>query len=414
MKILQINKYFYQKGGAETVFFNTMNLLKENGHAVIPFALKLKKNLSSDYERFFVEYPELSESGVLTKIKKIPSFLYNQKAAKQLERLILEEKPDVAHIHLMFNSMSVSILPVLKKYNIPVVMTAHDYRLVCPAYAITDGKGNVCERCFDGRSYWHCITNKCSHGNLLNSILLSADSYLRKYVYDPIDYISKFIFVSNFSRAKHIQGDVRLGKTSTQLYNFTPIEKSKEQLEKEDYILFVGRISEEKGLRTLLKAVDESPEVNLKMIGVGPLLDELKKHESPRIEFLGFRQGDELRDYIQKARYLVLSSECYENNPMVIIEAMTLGTPVIGSCIGGIPELIEDGKTGFLFETKNVEDLKQTIRKARNVVGKEYQDMCDLAEKVAKNKFSKEVHYAKLMGIYESVLAKRNAQINKN
>lgn len=414
MKILQINKYFYQKGGAETVFFNTISLLKEKGHEVIPFAMKHKKNVQSEYERFFVDYPELSESGLFTKIKNIPSFLYNRHAAKQLEKLILEENPDVAHIHLMFNSLSVSILPVLKKYNIPVVMTAHDYRLVCPAYAITDGKGNVCERCFAGRSYWHCVINKCSHGNLLNSVLLSADSYLRKYVYDPVSYVSKFIFVSNFSKAKHAQGDVRLGEQSTQLYNFTPIKKSEKHLEKDNYILFVGRISEEKGLRTLLTAVDESPTVNLKMIGVGPLFEELKKYESSRIEFLGFRQGDELRDYIQKARYLVLSSECYENNPMVIIEAMTLGTPVIGSRIGGIPELIEEGKNGFLFETKNVEDLKLTIAKALNVVGNDYQNMCDLAEEVARDKFSKEVHYAKLMEIYESVLEKKDTENNKN
>lgn len=114
MKILQLNKYFYQKGGAETVFFNTISTLENRGHQVIPFALKNKKNKFSEYASYFVDYPELSESNIWTKITNIPAFIYNRQAAKQLERLILDKKPDIAHIHLLFNSLSVSILPVLQ------------------------------------------------------------------------------------------------------------------------------------------------------------------------------------------------------------------------------------------------------------------------------------------------------------
>ena len=149
MKILQLNKYFYQKGGAETVFFNTISTLENRGHQVIPFALKNKKNKFSEYESYFVDYPELSESNIWTKITNIPAFIYNRQAAKQLERLILDKKPDIAHIHLLFNSLSVSILPVLQKYRIPTVMTVHDYRLICPAYTLTNGKGKICELCKD-------------------------------------------------------------------------------------------------------------------------------------------------------------------------------------------------------------------------------------------------------------------------
>ena len=111
MKILQINKYYYRKGGAETVFFNTISLLEKHGHTVIPFSLKNKKNEPSPYEDYFVDYPELSESSLPQKIKYLPSFIYNRGAARKLETLLQKEKPDVAHIHLMFNSMSVSILP---------------------------------------------------------------------------------------------------------------------------------------------------------------------------------------------------------------------------------------------------------------------------------------------------------------
>ena len=147
MKILEINKYYYPKGGAETVFFNTIELLQENGHEVIPFCLTNKKNKSSQYAQYFVNFPELSESSILTRAQYTLSFFYNKESASHIESLIIKEKPDIAHIHLLFNGISVSILPVLKKYRIPIVMTVHDYRLICPAYTFTDGKQNICERC---------------------------------------------------------------------------------------------------------------------------------------------------------------------------------------------------------------------------------------------------------------------------
>ena len=179
MKILQLNKYFYQKGGAETVFFNTISTLENRGHQVIPFALKNKKNKFSEYASYFVDYPELSESNIWTKITNIPAFIYNRQAAKQLERLILDKKPDIAHIHLLFNSLSVSILPVLQKYRIPTVMTVHDYRLICPAYTLTNGKGKICELCKD-RHFIHCTLNRCSNGNLTNSMLQKNSEILKQ------------------------------------------------------------------------------------------------------------------------------------------------------------------------------------------------------------------------------------------
>ena len=160
MKILQIDKYFYRKGGAETVFFNTIDLLKRNGHKVIPFCLNNPKNRESEFDSYFVNYPELSECNLLQRLVHIPDFIYNKEAAQKLEKLIIEQRPDLAHIHLLFNSHSVSILPVLKKYNIPTIMTVHDYRLICPAYAFRDGKGNICEKCLYSKSYYNCILKK--------------------------------------------------------------------------------------------------------------------------------------------------------------------------------------------------------------------------------------------------------------
>lgn len=402
MKILQINKYFYRKGGAETVFFNTIKLLEEKGHTVIPFSLQNKKNISSPYSPFFVEYPELSESNLSTKIKNVFKFIYNKEAAENLERLIIKERPDIAHIHLMFNSLSVSILPVLKKHRIPIVMSVHDYRLVCPAYTFIDGKGNFCEKCAGGKFY-NCITNKCSGNNLSNSMMLSLDSYFRHFFFSPINYIRKFIFVSNFSREKHIQINNNFKKKSTRLYNFTPSPKETNSV-KGDYMFFFGRISNEKGIKTLLEAFKQLPKIQLKIAGTGPLFEELKMWSLPNVEFLGFRSGDDLKKQIMNSSFVIVPSECYENNPMSIIEAYTLGKPVIGSNIGGIPELIEEKKTGMLFTVKSVENLKEILAEADKITDKQYKDMSASAIEFAKNNFSEDNHYEKLISIYKETI----------
>ncbi len=408
MKILQINKYFYHIGGSETVFFNTISLLEEHGHTVIPFTLKSDKDYESPYSTYFVDYPELSKSNLWTKIKNIPSFIYNRKAAKQLDRLIRREKPDIAQIHLMFNSMSVSILPVLKKYNIPIIMTLHDYRLICPAYLCLDGQGNVCEKCLKGASYWHCIANRCSSGNFFNSLLLTSDAYFRKYFIRPLDYVDKFIFVGEYAMKKHIASYPVYKEKSVVLHNFTAIPDERPCV-KENYLLYYGRISREKGIPVLMKAMDRLPGVKLKIAGKGPLLEKFKAQAAPDIEFIGYKSGEELHEIIRKALFVIVPSVCYENNTMVIPESFLLGTPAIASRIGGIPEFVNDGKNGFLIEPGSVKNLYETITKALNLSNKEYFRMCKEARAFGETKFAKELYYGKLMSVYNEVL-KRNIQ----
>ena len=402
MKILLINKYFYKKGGAETVFFNIIKLLEKHGHTVIPFCLKSEKNISSPYEQYFVDYPELSESSLFNKIKNTSSFFYNKNAADQLGKLIIKEKPDVAHIHLMFNSLSVSILPVLKKYNIPTIMSVHEYRLLCPAYTFTDGDRNFCERCRTGH-YYNCVTHLCSKRNFINSLMLCLDSYFRAKYFPPIDYINKFLFVSRFSMNKHIQIEKRFKDISSYLYNFTPSVKDYCEI-KGDYILFLGRISEEKGIVTLLDAMKKTPTIKLKLAGVGPLLEKLRSNCSTNVEFVGFQQGEELRKLIHNASFVIVPSECYENNPMTIIESYAIGTPVIGSNLGGIPEIILENKIGYTFEPKSSESLKNVIIKACSISQDEYNKMSKAAKQFARENFSEEVYYQKLMLHYQSII----------
>ena len=404
MKILQLNKYFYQKGGAETVFFNTISTLENRGHQVIPFALKNKKNKFSEYESYFVDYPELSESNIWTKITNIPSFIYNRQAAKQLERLILDKKPDIAHIHLLFNSLSVSILPVLQKYRIPTVMTVHDYRLICPAYTLTNGKGKICELCKD-RHFIHCTLNRCSNGNLTNSMLLSLENSFRSCFYEPLNYIDKFIFVSKFAQKKHIEFNPGYASKAVQLYNFTPdIPTRINKKVNHRYLLYFGRLSNEKGINSLLEAIRDIPEIDLKIIGRGPLSKEIGNNYPKNVSFLGFKEGQELKEYVKNALFTIVPSEWYENNPLSIIESLSLGTPVIGSNIGGIPELIQDEKTGFTFTMGSPADLTKTIRKAIAIPEEKLYEMSIACNKFAQQHFSADKHFNYLISIYQSIL----------
>lgn len=404
MNILQIDKYFYLKGGAETVFFNTIDLLKENGHNVVPFCLKSRKNRQSEYSKYFVDFPELSESSTFTKIKNISNFFYNTDSVKKLDTLIQNERPDIAHIHLLFNGISVSILPLLKKHNIPIVMTVHDYRLICPAYTFRNGKEEICESCLKNKRYIQCFTNKCSKGNLTNSLLLSLDSYYREAFYNPLDYIDKFIFVSKFSQNKHIEANLKYKEKSVHLYNFTSDRRSDIE-SKKDYLLYIGRISEEKGIQTLIKAQQLVPNVDIKIVGTGPLLNDLKKNY-PNVSFLGFKEGKELEQLIKEAKFTIVPSEWYENNPLSVIESMMSGTPVIGSNIAGIPELIKDKQDGFLFQTRNYNNLADIIKEAISLSKEDYIKMSDSAYKFAIENFSKEAHYKRLYEIYLETISK--------
>ena len=407
MKILEIDKYYYLKGGAETVFFNTMQLLRDNGNEVIPFCLANSKNQASVYSSYFVNFPELSESSLFTRIKYLPSFFYNKESARKLEQLIVREKPDIAHIHLLFNGISVSILPVLKKYRIPVVMTVHDYRLICPAYTFTDGKQCLCEKCLVTKNYWQCAVNKCSNGTFVNSLLLTLEMYYRRWSYEPINYIDKFIFVSKFSWKKHIQANLDYQKKGVHLYNFT-MDKHCDCKKMKDYFLYFGRISEEKGIQTLINAAKMMPSVPFKVAGTGPLLPYFKGQNISNVSFVGFKRGKDLEDLIAGAKFVVVPSEWYENNPLSIIESMMTKTPVIGSCIGGIPELISHKVSGFLFEPKNCTALKNILSQAMELNDQEYEQMCQNAYEFAQNNFSRNAYFDKLMSIYQEVVDNYN------
>lgn len=409
MRILLINNYHYPKGGADKVYFNTAQLLRQYGHEVFFFSTRHPDNHPSDEEAFFAENQGFREASLIQKIKKIPSFVYNKDAYEKLLVYLDEIRPDVAHIHLFMGGLSTSILHALREKKIPVVHTAHDYRMICPSYLFKDGKGKVCERCRN-KFYAQCIIHRCSDNNLAQSTMLALDAYHRRYRVDPVDLIDRFIFVSRFSMNKHLEFEERFRTKAIKLYNFHPeLPQIKPTAAKGEYFLFYGRLSREKGLSTLIEAARRAS-IPLKVVGTGPLADQYQGRPLPDIEFLGFQKGEALWDLVRGASFVIVPSECYENNPLTIVEAYSFGKPVIGSRLGGIPEIIEEGKTGFCFESGNPDDLAQVITKARKVSAGDYQLMSERARKFAEKHFSPEAHYDHLMRIYSYLAKKETAK----
>ena len=407
MKILEINVFNYRKGGSEAVYFSTIELLKEHGDEVVNFALKWAENDPSPYERFFPESKE-TRRGFLKPVKNIVNYFYDTEAAHKLEALIEAEKPDLAQVHLIWGQITGSILPVLKRHHIPVIFTIHEYRIVCPAYTFRNGKGEVCEQC-QGKHFYKCVTNKCCKGSYGLSAMMAAEQYFRNAFLNPAKYIDGLVYVSHFAKSKLEQYMPALkDKPNIVLYNLTDniLHGVNETLKSEKYYLFFGRLSYEKGIMTLISAFKETPLCRLKIAGTGPLEEELKafvrENKMDNIEFLGYQSGKPLQDLVSKAYFIMVPSEWYENNPMTIIEGYAAGVPVIGAKIGGIPEIIEDGKTGYLFESGNKEELVGLINKSIVLDNGKYKAMCRYALGFANEHFDRNKYYPRLMSFFKT------------
>ena len=397
MKILQINKYPSLKGGTETVLFDTIGLLKADGHDVI--LLSTDEGEVVYNPTYTISYPKRRAS-LIEKIYNLPSFFYNRSAAKMLQAIIEKEKPDIAHIHLYQNSFSNSILPVLKKYNIPIVMTLHEYRQICPSYLLLDKNLQICEKCISG-NYLNCMLTRCAKGSFVESSLLTMEMYYRRLFYKTEKYVDRFICVSNFVYKMHEVFNKDISDKSIVIYNPVKVDTPK-NVKRGDYLLYFGRLSREKGIQTLLLVMKQLPDLKLKIAGVGDLsLTEIP----PNVELLGFKSKDELQSIIYSAQYTVVPSEWYETFGLSCTESMAQGTPVIASDIGAIPEIVQHDKNGFLFEAGNVKSLKETILKAIVLSNEEYSEMAENGYQ-SLSKFSEDKYLKQLLTVYNEMIDK--------
>lgn len=401
MKILLINQTFAYSGGANVVCLNTGRILEQHGHEVVYLSQKALNNETTSSDKYFYEGPK-------NVVERFVFDYYNWRSKRQLKRLVQTEKLDIAHLHELGN-ISDSILPLLKKYKIPVILTVHDYHLVCPVSHFLDKYGNACEKCIDKR-YSRCFINSCYKGSRWKSFLLTTQFLFRKKFYSPFEYFSGVVFVSNFSKNKNIEHDKRFGDINHKfIYNSAIDHTNENSISRGEYFIYFGRLSYEKGVEVLIKAFSEARGLKLKVVGSGPLENELKEISSnnTNIEFTGFKSGKELSDLIIHSSFVIVPSICYENNPMAVVEAYSYGKPVIGADSGAIPEIVTSN-TGLLFKKNDVESLVNTLQVAESLDNEEYSSLSNGAKEFFKKHFSEEKYYTELMSFYNLVLNQYN------
>ncbi len=405
MKILAVNKFYYIKGGSETYFFGLKDILEENGHEVIPFSMKDEKNYETEYEKYFIKNINYEKMSVFKKIINATKIIYNFDAKKNITRLIDATNPEIAHLHIFQHQLSPSILYPLKKSNIPIVYTMHDLKPVCLNYKMLNSN-KICEECKE-KNYYKCFTNKCVKGSKMASLVNVIEGYFHEF-FGSYDLIDKFITPSNFYRDKLIEFGIPMDKI-VHVPNFVDTSKFQPKYEYEEYFIYIGRLSEEKGIHTLIKAMKYVNKSKLLIVGTGPLENQLKefvkKEKISNIDFCGFKTGTELEQIIQKCRFMVIPSEWYENGPMSMLECMAYGKAIIGSDIGGIPELLAY-ENGITFECGNERDLSKKILYLLADANK-----CILmgkrGRKAVENYYSSNVHLYKLNRIYYDLFSSK-------
>lgn len=393
MKILLANKFYYRRGGDCIYMLNLEKLLKAHGHEVAVFAMDYPENLDTPWKKYFPKN--------MSKLMAFTRPFGSHEVKSTFKKLLDDFKPDVVHLNNVHTQLSPVMAELAHQRGIKVVWTLHDYKLLCPRYDCLKNGNTICETCFNGGKK-ACLDNKCMKGSKLASFIgyKEAVTWNRERLEASTDV---FICPSQFMADKMVQGGFSKSKMQT-LCNFIDVEKCKfsstdgtdytDDVEllpkKEDYYCFIGRLSHEKGAKTLIEAANQLP-YKLVIIGGGPLMDELKSVAHTNIEFVGFKQWDDIKQLVGKARFSVIPSEWYENNPLSVIEAQCLGTPVLGANIGGIPEL-----TDYTFSSGNIADLKTKIEKMWNSEF-DYQQIASDAQ----HRYDAETYYDKLINIYK-------------
>ena len=362
MKVLLAHMNFYHKGGDSVEFFSTAKLLEENGHSVVFFSMDSPENEESRFSKYFLSHVDFNvKKGVFQKLRTAGRILYSFEARRKILKLIDDEKPDIVHLHSIYHSISPSIISAIKKKGLPIVMTLHNYKVVCPAYLLQlDGK--PCELCKNG-AYYNCLLKKCVKGSYLKSMLSMVEMYLHHRLLKLYAGVDIFIAPSRFLvekvRELGFSGKFTYLPHLDQFYR-----KSFEDDECEESISYFGRLSKEKGLLTLFDAVRDI-DIKLKVIGDGPQREELerkiKDEGIKNVELLGFMSGEKLFDELGRSKFTVMPSQWYEVNPLTILESFAIGKPVIASDVGSMPEILGDTERGLLFKVGDAIDLKKKI-----------------------------------------------------
>lgn len=382
-----IHNYYQQSGGEDKVVQQEIDLLRSKG---------------IDVSLYSVHNDSIKEKGVVGKVKLGMGTVWSYSEYKKLKQYLLENEPNIVHVHNFFPILSPAVYYACQKLNIPVVQTLHNYRLICPS-AMFMKENEVCERCLTG-SILNSVKYKCYRNSKLQTASIATMITFNHMIGTWNNKINRYIALTNFAKNKFVEGGIPSNKIIVKP-NFLE-SKDIQPISGEKYFLFVGRVSKEKGVHNLLDAwmqLSNKYDTKLIIIGDGPEREGLERtYKAKDVKFLGNQDTKKVLAYMKGAQYLVVPSIWYEGFPMTIVEAFSVGTPVICSNIGSLQEVVEDEITGFHFDYKNVEHLMSILSKALNH---------NSYELMRKNVFSKfegnytsEVNYKQLINIYQEAI----------
>lgn len=365
MKILMVNKFLYPNGGSETYIFKLGEALQKKGHEVQYFGMEHKDRIVGNHAACYTSNMDF-HTGRLQKLLYPFRIIYSVEAKRKMGVVLRDMNPDVVHLNNINFQLTPSVIYAVRSYEkktgrrVKIVYTAHDYQWVCPNHMMRiPSTGRICFACRDGQ-FGNCSKNRCIHNSRIKSLLgtIEAKFYEKRRTYGLVDVI---ICPSEFMK-KQLDTNPLLADKTVMMRNFIDkdTKETKAQESRQDYVLYFGRFSQEKGTATLLEACRALPQISFVFAGTGPLQDQVERVQN--VENRGFVTGDALKDLIAGARFSVYPSEWYENGPFSVMESLMYGTPVLVSDLGGAPELVQSGKTGEIFRGGDVEELTEHIR----------------------------------------------------
>ncbi len=387
MKVIQANKFYFLRGGAERYMFDVSDWLESHGHEVVPFAMRHPDNFPTEFKEYFPSYVSTQNvSFGLGALRTVGRMMYSIEARRNMATLVARQNPDICHVHNIYTQISPSILHALKEQRVPVIMTVHDHHLVTPQYNVWVS------------GYFHKNSYAAS---FMQTAAFKFHRMLKMYQ----NHVDLFVTPSSYLKRQLVAGGFPKDRIRVNHYGADASELSP-NFHHKGYILFVGRLSEEKGIETVIKIAREVPDVQFKIVGKGPQEKDMHRfaHKLKNVEFLGFRNGAELTQLYRNAMAVVIPSRVQDVFPLVMLESMRVGTPVIASRSGGIPEVIQDRHTGMLVTPSDLSEWVEAVLRIalddnlRNQLSRN-------ARHSVETQFNKTAHYQRLEKLYQEAIS---------
>lgn len=403
MRILFCNKYNYRFSGTEAYIFQAMDLLRSRGHETALFSMADARGEPTQYDRHFVPHIDFKKRAPWREINLAASAIYSLEARRRIAGMVRDFRPDVAHVRNIYHHLSPSILWELKAQKIPVVYHLNDFKALCPTYNLLS-HGNACEKCKNGK-FWHALEEKCYPGRSA-SVMLVAEAYFHKWLGTYRKNVDCFLAPSQFVRDKFVEHGWDASRFEV-LPHFQPLEQISSRISpplQDAPLLYFGRLSREKGVEDLLRAMQCLPDLRLVVAGDGPerlhLEDLAASLGLANVCFTGNLQGRELERAITDSRFTVLPSHAYETLGKTVLESYACGRAVIATDLGSRRELVREGETGLLYRTGNVAELVAAVRLLSSLP-KLAATMGTAGRELVRQRHAPQAHYDKLVGLYE-------------